>query len=232
MEFSVGKGAQSAGLTLHGYRVAGKLSGMIREDLAPRASRKASRFASLHLVFAALVATSCGSEQSARSNRSVTIAPDSIDSLVAHKQTIDSEFARVGAHLLYVQDSTQFPTNAEAIIRISRTRSGRPLRYVESPVSESGDWSLALIHYFDALGRTQQFVSSSSYFGGDCARDIIVDRSVTRYRSDFTVASSTRTLHDDRGLPVDSTVCVSPPSFFAGHPYRSFDDLHQHDLAR
>jgi len=166
------------------------------------------------------------------SKSAFTITPDSIDSLVARGQAIDSPFAYVGHRLVYVRDSSQWPDSADAEVHISRTRAGQPLRHLEAPISESGDWHLELIHYFDSAGRTQRFVSEGRYFRPDCGSGVMVDRTTISYRPDFSVADSEHSLRDSRGAVTDSAMCGHAYDFFAGRPRASFESLREAGLAR
>lgn len=151
---------------------------------------------------------------------------DSVDSLAARGRSTERVFALKDGRLTPVHDSTGWPEEYEAEIRIFSGPDGRPKRQLEMPVSQSGDWSLELAHYFDARGRTVVFASDGRYFrGGECGL-VVHDKRRTAYDSAFRPLSSTRQMRNDStGRAVDADACGHVYDFFAGEPVASYDAL-------
>lgn len=152
---------------------------------------------------------------------------DSVDSAASHAPGRERTFALARGRLVPVHDSTGWPPNAEAEIRVFSTADGRPLRHLEMPVSESGDWALELAHYFDAQGRTVVFASDGRYFRANCGDGVAHDQRRTVYGPGFRKRASTRRLLDERDRPIPEAECGHPYDFFAGEPRASYDALVQ-----
>ena len=151
---------------------------------------------------------------------------DSVDSLAARGGGTERIFALKAGRLTLVRDSTEWPEEYESLIFILSGPDGRPLRHLENPVSQSGDWFLELSHYFDARGRTVVFASDGRYFrGGECGL-VVHDRRRTAYDSTFRALASTRQLRNDStGRAVDPAACGHAYDHFAGEPLASYDAL-------
>jgi hypothetical protein len=178
-------------------------------------------------LFAA--ATACAQKQERAATRrpaaSLVAWAASVDSLATARKGTERTYALRNGRLAPVRDSADWE-GAEAEVRIFTAPEGRPLRHLEIPVSQSGDWTLELAHYFDAQGRTVVFASDGRYFRG-CGGGIVHDRRRTVYGRDFRVVSSTRQLQDEAGKPLDEATCGHPYSFFAGEPRATYTALVQ-----
>jgi hypothetical protein len=155
---------------------------------------------------------------------------DSVDSLAAQPGARQRSFAIVWGRLISVRDSTEWPDEAEAEVLVLVDTAGRPLRHLEMPVSESGDWWLGLTHYFDERGRTSVFARNVRYFSGaeGCGDGIADVRRRTVYGPDLRVVSSELRLEDGTGQPLDEKACpVSTryDEFFADDPQPTYDAL-------
>lgn len=151
---------------------------------------------------------------------------DSVDSLAARGGGTERIFALKDGRLTPVRDSTEWPDEFESEIFVLWGPDGRPLRHLEVPVSQSGDWFLERSHYFDARGRTVVFASDGRYFrGGECGL-VVHDKRRTAYDSTFRALASTRRLQNDStGRVVDAAACGHAYDFFAGEPVASYDAL-------
>lgn len=95
---------------------------------------------------------------------------DSIDRLVARHPDTLKLFAEIpgGAGLVPVKDSLAWPDEVAASYSIVFDSNAAPLLHRRMPTSESGDWFLAVTHYFDADGRTIFYDYSISSFASGC----------------------------------------------------------------
>ena len=108
---------------------------------------------------------------------------------------------------------------------VVRDAAGHPRELTESPVSESGDWSVVWTHRFDSAGRTVSFESVGRYFRGECPTGIITDTRRISFDTMFVTRDSVRTLRDEEGRDVDEDACGNGPDFFAGPPGASYGAL-------
>lgn len=118
------------------------------------------------------------------------------------------------------------PDGATAIITVESDQSGRVLRHVEEPISESGDWSLTLTHTFDTSGAVTRYESVGRYFSPDssCSRVVQDHRTwVRRPRDDGW--DSTRTLSGQAGTVVSDENCGHAYAFFAGQRFERYAEL-------
>lgn len=151
---------------------------------------------------------------------------DSVDSLAARGRGTERTFALREGRLAPVRDSTQWPEEYDAEVRVFSGPDGRPLRHLEIPAGLSGDWSLELAHYFDAQGRTAVFASDGRYVRGEECGGVVHDRRRTAYGLDSLPLMSTRRLQaGETGQPVDPGPCGHAYDFFAGEPLASYGAL-------
>ena len=154
---------------------------------------------------------------------------DSVDSLAAQPGSVRS-FAVVEGRLIAVRDSTEWPAEAESELLVLADPAGRPLRTLEMPMSESGDWWLGLAHYFDENGRTVVFSKNVRYFSPaeGCGDGVADHRRRTVYGPDFQVISSDRRMQDGTGQPVDEG-CGSYYNQFIEGDFTGFEPLPTYD---
>ncbi len=145
---------------------------------------------------------------------------DDSASLRAYTEVIDSFaqqaheelYAVANGQLVPVADEASFPELAEAQIRVLRAADGTPRRHVESPVSESGDWSVAAVHYFDAQGRTVGFALEASWPNSGCT-EVLRDHRFMLYDARFRRRLEEELFLNADGQPQDTTGCLMPYEF-------------------
>lgn len=141
-------------------------------------------------------------------------------SLRAYTEVIDSFsqqaheelYAVANGQLVPVADEASWPELAEAQIRVLRAADGTPRRHVESPVSESGDWSVAAVHYFDREGRTVGFALEASWVNSGCT-EVLRDHRFLLYDERFRRRLEEERFLDADGLATDTTGCLMPYDF-------------------
>ncbi len=144
--------------------------------------------------------------------------PNSVDSIDKWVAVIDS-FSRLDTtnFLVFVRLSKsdsivqvfnrQWPEDIDATYNIYLTPERKILKCAEIPFSESGDWAVNFVHYFDAEGRTRLFVYTASYFNSECT-EILRERKELYFDSSFTQIRKVSGLFDKDWKPIDSTGCV------------------------
>lgn len=85
--------------------------------------------------------------------------------------------------------------------------------FMESPVSESGDWGNSYTHYFDAQGNTVAFERSSSFFIG-CPSESATETSTYYYQNSKLIAKD-YTLKDNKEKAISPSKC----EFMYRHDY-------------
>jgi hypothetical protein len=144
--------------------------------------------------------------------------PNSVDGIDKWIAAIDS-FSRVDTtHFLIFarlskMDSIvqvfhrEWPEDISATYNIYLGPGRKILKFVEVPFSESGDWAVSFIHYFDSSGRTRLFVYTGSFFNSECT-EILRERKEFYFDTSFAKLRSVSALYDKDWKPIDSTGCI------------------------
>jgi hypothetical protein len=156
--------------------------------------------------------------------RAYTVAVDSLAEGAGEEL-----YAVVNGQLVPVPDEASWPDLAEARIHLLRAADGSPRRHVEIPVSESGDWSVAAVHYFDREGRTVGFALEASWFNSGCT-EVLRDFRFMLYDPTFRRKLEERRYLDAAGQPRDTVGCVNPYQFDRG-AFSSYGSLAAAGLA-
>ncbi len=80
----------------------------------------------------------------------------------------------------------------------------------EYPYSESGDWSIALTHYFDQRGNTFAFECSTSFYNSICTDELAIEQIATFYNTNHQRIDSTYLLRDSNGATLARDSCQFP----------------------
>ena len=133
-----------------------------------------------------------------------------IEGAISAEQSKLIVFARVPdrAGLVRVINE-QWPDDIETVYNVWKDKSGSVVYIGESPVSQSGDWSLDIGYFFNEKGQLFAFEKRLAYFREDCGSGIVVQRDLTLYDASFKAIKSTRTLSDGEGKPVSGDMCGS-----------------------
>ena len=70
------------------------------------------------------------------------------------------------------------PDDTDVSYSILKDSTGRIRAILESPYSESGDWYIAYVHYFDEEGKTFAFVKQVNSFNSICTEGVSYETSV------------------------------------------------------
>lgn len=90
-----------------------------------------------------------------------------VDSLVARNHSTVIYAAGMPGHQLeLISNPDDAPDSADEIFAVLRDQRGRVEYAAESPVSQSGDWNIQSIHYFDTTGTTVVVERGASFFNG------------------------------------------------------------------
>jgi hypothetical protein len=170
----------------------------------------------MHRLLAGLLALGLAAAAAPVPVRAVPDAPASQDTL---------RFARTDTAFVPIPPGGAWPARFDVGIVVLRGADGVVEALQEEPQSESGDWSLAYRHTFDARGRTTRYESTGQFFGGDCGAGVVLVRLAITYDSTFRVTGREHTYRDPKGAPVDSVACGKVYAFFDGDPAPSYPAL-------
>src|SRR5690606_37473614 len=152
---------------------------------------------------------------------------DSIDSLARHSPERERAFFIAGGRVALAPGTAAWPPEAEAEVRVLYTHDGRPLRHVEVPVSESGDWYAEHAHYFDSTGRTVATRGYVGYLVDECGGSGSVTRR-TAYGPGLRVLLTDTLYTDAAGAVRDSVACGGGRAdLLSGTPRESYAALVQ-----
>jgi hypothetical protein len=101
----------------------------------------------------------------------------------------------------------KWPANIDITYNILKDETGRIIYIGEFPTSESGDWSLALKHYFGDDGKLIAFEKSLSYFNEDCTDGAVNEQIIELYDNNFNIIKTEATLTDNDGKKLKEAEC-------------------------
>jgi len=90
-----------------------------------------------------------------------------------------------------------FPEDVETTFNIVKDKTGHIIYACEIPNSESGDWFVALNHYFDKNGKTFAFEKQTNEFNSGC-EEITYETKTEYYNNDFKSIGSEYKLVDKK----------------------------------
>ena len=146
---------------------------------------------------------------------------DSIDSVARSTPDIEHIFALSGGQLIPVPDSSAWPPQAETEVRVLLAPDGSPLRLVEIPVSQSGDWYAEHSHYFDEAGRTVVTRDYVGYLVDECGGSGSITRR-TAYDSQFKAFWAETQHTDATGTAREPAQCEGRVDLLAGDPRETY----------
>jgi hypothetical protein len=145
-----------------------------------------------------------------------------VDTLLAHGRGHVSHYGRLAdGDAVVPLGSDDLPVGMTTTYQVLRDGADHVVLVIESPVSESGDWSIAVAHYFDAQGRTYAFERRAAFFNSLCTDGLAHERSTRYYDHDGRELGSRHDLHDAAGHPLKREDCEFPYDF----PYTMYPSL-------
>jgi len=183
------------------------------------------------LIFLVGLICACNSRDRSRTSRLVP-EPDIADRLQYQKVFIDTLFIRNRnnievlvklsnkADLIPLKDMT-LPDETETSFNILRDSLRRIVAIAESPYSQSGDWFLTLIHYFDKNGQTFAFERQTNFFNSGCTEEVAYETKTEYYDNDFKLIRREYKLVDEKGLDLNKDSCT----FMYDYSYKVFPSV-------
>jgi hypothetical protein len=147
--------------------------------------------------------------------------PDLLDRLKDQKASIDSLLNRRKDRILVLvklssKDAliplkdTVLPDDTETSFNILKDSVGHIVAILESPYSESGDWYIAYVHYFDNDGKTFAFSKQTNFFNSGCTEGVAYETSIEYYDNDFKQVSKEYKLVDEKDSAINKSKCDFP----------------------
>lgn len=175
----------------------------------------------IHILIIALTILSCNSNT--RENKiSSRVVPDSdiIERLKGQKAEIDTFYKKNREKLVVYAIvegdeiprkivNEDFPENIKTTFNLLFDSTDKLLTVSEYPFSQSGDWHIALTHYFDDDEKTFAFERQTNFFNSICT-DIAFETVTEFYNSEFKRIDSLYKLTDQNKVELNRDSCQIP----------------------
>ncbi|PZW43745.1 hypothetical protein LX95_00069 [Mesonia algae] len=136
--------------------------------------------------------------EKAKVSRSTELVPepDILDGLKSQKIIIDSLQSqnKLTLEVLVKEPNKEkltivlhenWPENIETTYNIWKHQNGNIMLIGEFPTSESGDWHIGYLHYFDKKKKTFAFQRNTNFFNSMCTNEVAYEKITEYYNSDF-----------------------------------------------
>lgn len=104
-------------------------------------------------------------------------------------------------------ENKQWPEGVITSFNILRNSVGQIYYYAVYPLSESGDWFIGYISYFDDQGRTIAFKRIANFFNSECVSGAAKEMSLYTFDQSFNVTSKSYSLIDSDNLDISDKQC-------------------------
>lgn len=132
-----------------------------------------------------------------------------IDTLVTHEKLKLEVLAKEPAkETLTVVIDEQWSEVAETFFSIWRDPKGKIKLIGEYPFSESGDWTIAYLHYFDTNGKVFSFERNTNFYNSICTDGLANENIIEFYNSDFNRIDRIYSLTGKQNLELKKEDCV------------------------
>ena len=139
------------------------------------------------------------------------IEKDVLDTLMRKKNDKSEQFVKFEEKDEAIQIMTDtVPENAITYYSVLKDSLGKILAITEFPTSESGDWFIAMTHYFDKKGKTFAFERHTGFFNSICTDGIAYETKVEFYNINFKLIGKTYKLVDEKNNLLKKDSCTFP----------------------
>ena len=137
-----------------------------------------------------------------------------IDSRLLHDQKSIIAFAKVPhkKELIKVKNN-KWPDEVEYSYNILKDSANNIIMILQGPFSESGDWDISYIHYFDKAGKTFAFERRTNFFNSECTEGAAYEVVSNYYQDNFTKVDQTYKLTNKQGKSLAKSKCNFPYDF-------------------
>lgn len=165
-------------------------------------------------------------------SRELVPEPDIVDRLQYQKMIIDTAISKSGwTNEVWVTEpkslsltrviNEQWPETVETTYNIWRDEKNAIQLIGEYPFSESGDWEIAYLHYFDRSALTFAFARYTGFYNSLCTGDMAKEDIIDYYDAGFNRRDRSYKLKDLEGNKLEKDNCEFPYD----HPYEVVPDL-------
>ncbi|TWJ04428.1 hypothetical protein JN11_00137 [Mucilaginibacter frigoritolerans] len=179
------------------------------------------------IIFIISTITACKSQNSQQSKsilKEEIKAKKGIDKLANDSNAVIVLIKKPGSDSLQLIKDGKFPDDVEVTYNLVKDKNGNIVLISESPTSESGDWDIQYLNYFNKSGKLFAFERMAGFFNSECtidADDAAHEDLVKYYDTDFNVISSKYTLTDSKHRKLKKSKC----QFNYDYPYIIAKDL-------
>ena len=139
------------------------------------------------------------------------IEKNELDTLIRHENNKSVLFVKFEEKDEAIQIKTDtVPESAITTYSILKDSIGKIVAITEFPTSESGDWFIALTHYFDKRGKTFAFERHTGFFNSICTDGIAYETKIEFYTVNFKLIGKTYELVDEKNKPLKKDSCTFP----------------------
>jgi len=148
-----------------------------------------------------------------------------IDTIMAHKELILEVLVKEpNKKKLTLVKIEQWPKEIETTYNIWKNVEGQVIVVGEYSTSESGDWDIEYLHYFDNNGKIFSFERNTNFFNSICTEGVAYENIVEFYNSDFIKINSAYSLFDESRENLKKEDCVMNYDF----PYSINNNLKEY----
>jgi len=132
-----------------------------------------------------------------------------LDTLMAHKKLRLEVFVKEPKkENLTLVKNEQWPEEIETTYNIWKNSQGQVIVIGEYPFSESGDWDIEYLHYYDDKGKIFSFERSTNFFNSICTEGVAYENIVEFYNPDFIKINRSYSLVDEARKNLKKEDCV------------------------
>jgi hypothetical protein len=146
---------------------------------------------------------------------------DSLEAMRSEKAAIDTLIRRQAGQWVVLAKlvgrdqpipivNGQFPDSIETSFQIWKDSLGTILAIAEFPFSESGDWQIRYMHYFNKAGKTFAFERQCSFYNSICTEGAAFETSTAFYNMRFQPMDTAYTLVDEGRRALQKNSCQFP----------------------
>lgn len=143
-----------------------------------------------------------------------------IDSLIKLNSAQILTFVKLlkSENFIPVQNDS-FPDDIETEIVVIKDSLGHVMVTSEFSITESADWRISWIHYFDKTGKTFVFQRKVSFYNGGCTNGDAKETKTSYYNANFQVTQQEYSLVDENNNELQKDSC-------------KFDRDYEHEVSR
>jgi hypothetical protein len=161
--------------------------------------------------------------------RRVSTSDPVISELKKNKEAIDKRLLKDKKHLFVFvkvkgkkelvgiknEKNTKWPAEelTEVSYNVFKDSIGKVVMIAKMPFSESGDWDVSYVYYFDSFGKIFAFERISGFFNSICTDDAAHETLARYFDKNLKQINQTYKLTDSKKKPLNKLKCTFPYNF-------------------